>query len=181
MYLLIFSSIFIELINLLFSKFGENNLYIFRFYTIIEFVLISLFYARFLRKYINVTVIYGLLPIFLFIAIIDYKIYGKDKLDSLAISVESIILICYALYLFYYIMKYLIIKNLLPSPMFWFNCAILIYFLGNFFLFTFNNYVINLDEQKHFKLWSTIHTTLNVVYNILLSIGFWKTRIKSTR
>ncbi len=181
LYLLIFISIFIELVNFLFSKFGQNNLYLFRFYTILEFTLISLFYAKFLKRYINVNTIYGMIPIFIFIAVIDYKLYGKEQLDSLAISVESIIFICYALYLFYYIMKHLIIKNLLPSPMFWFNCAILFYFLGNFFLFTFNNYVLNLDEAKHFKLWSTIHTTLNVIYNILLSIGFWKTKIKSTQ
>ncbi len=180
-YVLIFTSIFIEIISFMFSSFGENNLYIFRFFTIIEFSLISFFYSEYLKKHTNVSVIYGILPAFLFIAFIDYKIYGANALDSLSISVESIILTCYSLFLFYYYMKHLIVSDLLAAPSFWINCAVLIYFLGNFFLFTFNNYVLNLDTKKHYLLWGTVHASLNIVYNVLLSIGFWKTKTKLTQ
>jgi hypothetical protein len=177
-YLLVFTSVFLECINFMFSKFGENNLYLFRLFTIIEFFLISFFYSEYLKKFTSPKTIYGILPIFLFIAFIDYRIYGLEALDSLSISVESIILTCYSLFLFYYFMKHLIVKNLLESSVFWINCGVLIYFLGNFFLFTFNNYVLNLDTKKHFLLWGTVHASLNIVYNILLSIGFWKTKTK---
>lgn len=159
-------------------SFGFNNYFIFHIYTVLEFFIWSYFYFKIFRRFVHPIVFYLVLVGFLIVAYMEARIKGWDSMDSFSISTESIILIICSGSLYYYVLKNLIYENLLKTPIFWINTAVLCYFSGNLFLFAFSNYIMSQDPLVHNFLWATIHTFFNVTYNILLSIGFWK--IKNT-
>lgn len=171
-------SILTDILNRIHMEMKINNSYIFHFFTIIEFVLISLFYSLFFKKYFNPLIINLLILIFFIVAFIDYKINGLNSIDNFSISIESIILTLYSLYLFYYILKNLLFENLLAEPIFWINTAILVYFAGNLLIFVFSSYLIQNAPKTHLLLWAIVHSFINIIYNVFLSIGFWKIKHK---
>jgi hypothetical protein len=176
--LLVYFAGFIEIINSFNIWEGMGNFYIFRFYTLLEFLLLSLFYFRFFNHYFKPLILYPLTLLFLFVATYDYKINGLMTLDNLSSSTSSILLSCYALFLFYYLLKYLLIQDILSSPIFWINSAVLVYFSGNLFLFTFSDALFKLDSKSYNFFWGTIHSFFNISYNVLLAVALWKTKTK---
>jgi hypothetical protein len=178
LFLLIIISGVVDVVNSVYVEMELNNSPIFHLFTVVEFFLISIFYYRFLKQYFNSVIILIFIPLFFVAAFIDYKINGLNSMDNFSLSIESIILSVYALFLFYFILKNLLFENLLNSNIFWFNAAILFYFSGNLILFVFSNYIIETSMEEHYTLWGIIHSFFNIMYNVFLSIGFWKTRLK---
>jgi hypothetical protein len=43
------------------------------------------------------------------------------------------------------------------------------------FLFVFNTYIEKHLTKVHHELWG-INSSLNILFNLLITIGFWKTR-----
>jgi hypothetical protein len=175
---LVVINVTVEILSFVFLQLNFSNKYMLHYFTVVEFGLISLFYSFFLKDYFKPLLIYLLIPVFLLAAIIDYKVYGLSSSYNFSSSVECILLIFYSLFFFYYVLKNLIFENLLSTPVFWINTAVLFYFSGNLILFVFSNYMAVIDPLKLAILWSVIHTFFNLLYNVFLSIGFWKTRVK---
>ncbi len=96
-------------------------------------------------------------------------------MDNFATSTESIILSLYALGSFLFVMRKLIFNNLLSEPFFWINSGVLFYFSGNLLVYVFSNYLVSSGLYNDSHIWS-ITPILSIFFNILLSIGFWKTR-----
>jgi len=96
-------------------------------------------------------------------------------MDNISSAVESIMLMLYSLLGFYYQITRPMYSNILRTPLFWFNTAILIYFSGDLFLFIFTNYVRSHLASFSYALWD-IHSFVNILFYILVSIGFWKTK-----
>jgi hypothetical protein len=178
LFILFIVSLFTEILNKIHMDMGLNNSYLFHFFTILEFILVSVFYSRFFKQYFNPFIINILILFFLVIAYLDYQVNGLNSIDNFSISIESIILTFYSLYLFYYILKNLLFEDLLSEPVFWINTGILVYFAGNLLIFVFSNYLIQNAPKTHLLLWTVIHSFINIFYNILLSVGFWKTRAR---
>jgi hypothetical protein len=178
MALLVIVSIAIEILSKIELESSRSNFFLLHFYTVIEFTFISLFYINFFKSYFKPTIGYIGILLFLGVATIDYRINGIEAMDDFSVSVECITFIAYSLFLFYFILKNLLYNNLLSEPVFWTNSAILVYFSGNLLLFVFNNYLLKTAPTNESFLWSTIHSFFNIVYNIILAIGFWKTRPK---
>lgn len=170
-------SFVIEMVNLGLTESGINNMFVFRFFTIIEFILISFFYSIFFRKYLRPGYIFLFIAVFLGVAFIDYKINGLNAIDNYSSSVSALFVSLYALISFFYIMRKLIFENILSEPFFWVNSGVLFYFSGNLLVFAFCNYVNTYQQSYSNALWA-IPQFLNIFFNILISIGFWKTRVK---
>lgn len=183
LFLLVFISAFVEIINLIvevtaINNSTINNLPILHIYTGIEFSLIFIFYMLFYKQYYKLKILYLLLPLFYVVTYIDYKVNGLNEMDSFSVTVESTFFIVLSLLSFFFIIRHLIFENILNMPFFWINSGILIYFSGNILLFIFSN-SFDKSEMKTFSmLWFTIHSLLNIIYNSLICIGFWKSRIK---
>jgi hypothetical protein len=149
---------------------------VFNLFTLIEFSFIISFFKIFFDQFNRSIFHYILLAIFFTVVIYTSFISDALKLmDNLSVSIESIIFIIYSLFSFYTIMKNLIYDNLLATPFFWINSAILIYFSGNLFLFAFSNHLQKHDGNTNLQL-SVIHSIFNILYYITLTIGFWKAR-----
>ena len=177
LFLIVSISFVIEIVNVVLVRSNINNLIIFRFYTVVEFILISFFYYIFFRKYFRSSYFLIAIPLFLIIAFIDYKINGLNSLDNFSSSIGTILLSLNALFSFLFVIRKLLFENILSEPFFWINSGILFYFSGNLLVFSFSNYFLATELSNHSALWS-IPQFLNIVYNILISIGFWKARAK---
>lgn len=154
----------------------KNTFPIFHFYTLFEFLLFSLYYLNFFEVS-KEGFLFKILLIFIpIIVYVDYEINGLYKMDTIASSIEAIIISAFCIQFFYSILKKPIYDDILKEPVFWINIAVLLYFSGNLLLFLFNNYVLAFSLQKGNFLWLTIHSFFNLVYSILTSIGIWKLR-----
>lgn len=178
LFLIVFISAIVEIISWVIVNSGENNLPIFHIYTGIEFSLIFVFYMLFYKHYFKLKILYLILPVFYVVTYIDYKVNGLNEMDSFSVTVESTFFIVLSLLSFFFIIRHLIFENILNMPFFWINSGILIYFSGNILLFIFSNSFIKSEITTFFMLWAIIHSLLNIIYNGLICIGFWKSRIK---
>lgn len=152
-----------------------TNFYV---YTLFEFSLLSAFFILFFRNFFNTWLLYSILVVYLLVSVISVFLYGVIKADHISVSFESIVLTCYCLYLFYFILKNLLYDRLVSQPVFWINTGILFYFSGNLINFIFMSYIANHLSDQHSSLWSLIHTFFNILMNLFFSIGFWKLRTK---
>jgi len=171
-------NVVVEIVGVVLFHLNLSNNFILHYYTVVEFGLISLFYSFFFKSYFKLLLINLLIPVFLLAAFIDYKVYGLYSSYNFSPSVECIILVFYSLFFFFYVLIILIFVVFLAMPIFWINTAVLFYFSGNLILFVFSNYLAKSDPLGYVVLWSVIHTFFNVLFNVVLSVGFWKTRSK---
>lgn len=166
----------IDLMNLFLVKSRVNNFYLLHFYTSIEFSLWAIFYFMFYKEHGGTYyLILGLIPVFLAVCYADYRINGLDGMDSFSISVESILLTLFSLTSFLIILNQEIFKDLLKEPFFFINAGVLFYFLGDLCFFAFANYIYKTEVQNYMASW-TLHSLLNIVFNLLICVGFWKAR-----
>lgn len=166
----------IEVLNLILMRQKINTVSIFNSFTILEFVFLSSFYANFFygikRSHLNTIVLIA----FVIVALLDFiLVSGFKKVNTITISVESITLIIYSLVSFYFIMSEMLYENILEESFFWINIAVLFYFSGSLFLFIFSNYLMQ-QGNKLFMDTYKIHTFVNAVWYLFISIGFWKVK-----
>jgi hypothetical protein len=171
-------SVLVEIVTTIYVELNQNNFFIFHFFTVVEYTLLSLFYINFFKGYFKPFTFYVCMPLFYIVAFFDYMINGIATIDDFSISVESMIFIGYSLFWFYFVLKNLLFENLLSSPAFWINTAILVYFAGNLLLFTFSEYLLSNYPGRSTSIWTIIHSFINILFNILLATGVWKTRIR---
>lgn len=151
-----------------------NNLFLQDIYNPIEFVLFTLFYKSFFDSLHKTIIHYILIGTFICIALFDsFFLNDFFTINNFSDSIEAIIFILYSLTAFFFIMKNLIYDNILNTSFFWINTAILIYFSGNLFLFLFSNYLQQNELEQYITVYN-IHSITNIIYYILISIGFWK-------
>lgn len=173
-FILLVITFFVEIINIICGIKGLNNTFIFIIYTPIEFILFTLFYKHFFDSIRKSSIHYLLIFLFLSLTIFDI-FYVNDLLmiNNFSPSIESIVFIIYSLLAFFFIMNRLMYPNLLNTSFFWINIAILIYFAGNLFLFLFSNHLQKNNWAQYLAVYN-IHSVTNIIYYILITIGFWK-------
>ena len=164
-----------EIINFVLTKSNINNMIVFHFFTIIEFILISIFYLLFFKKYLKPVYLLIPIPVFVILAFFDYKINSFNTMDDFTASIGAILLSLYALFSFFFMMRKLIFENILTEPFFWINSGVLFYFSGNLLVFAFYNYICTYQRSYSEAVWA-IPQFLTIFFNILISIGFWKAK-----
>jgi exosortase/archaeosortase family protein len=170
------ASAFSDMIGSILRRNSINNMFVFHIYTVVEFTFISLFYIKIVSDERLKRFIIGLIFLFIGIAIFDY-IKHRDQLDDLSTTTESIIVMLYAILGFSYMLKNPIQSKVFAIPLFWFNTAFLIYFAGNLFLFIFSSYIQSHFQRQFYELWG-IHAIMSILFYLLMSTGFWKTKAR---
>ncbi len=179
-YLLVFLAAFTFLISFVLWKKGINNLFILHFYTIFEFLLLSLYYYIELKGFIIKKLYIAVVAAFVIFSIANSVFLEPLTVNNTyARAVESLILISFSITVFYRIVKEARILKLEESPVFWINSAVLLYFSGNLFLFTFSNYVLTMTQGTGMQVW-VFHSLFQNIYYTLITVGLWKAR-KNTK
>ena len=140
-------------------------------YRLGAFPLISLlyFYAlgrRLAKFFIIINIIY-----FIFGAT-NLLFIQKSAINTYTLILNSILVIIFSLYYFYWLLRVLPTAQLQRLPMFWLNSAHIIYFSGNLFLFVFTSYLVNVLNNNLLVYW-TIHNILGIIEGFMIIVALW--------
>ena len=150
------------------------NLYILHGYTILEFNVIALFYARFFRGFYPRWLVPGLMVAFTVLALLNSAFLQPiTSYNTYARSLEGILIIALALLCYYKILTELPTKRLEKSPIFWVNTGFILYFVGSLFLFVLSNALLKEPNKSMWFMSWGLHSLLMVLMHIFISIGLW--------
>ncbi len=147
-----------------------NNLPLFHIFTLFEYLFIAyLFFTSLSNHLYKNIIIIGTIVYFTFNALMLALYSDIFDFNHESRVFESFLLIAYALLYFNHLSKELSTSpdNFLQQPMFWISLGVLLYFSGNFFLFSFYRYI-----AKVFPMIWTLHSILNILNNIFIAISF---------
>src|SRR5690606_19467841 len=122
-------------------------------YTIIEFLIFALVIYWSLKRKIFKRLILITIPIFILFSFYLYISKSSNKIDSLSITIENLILICFTLFYFFEQLVEPQDRFVYTSFRFWIILGILIYSTGTFFFFLQSDKLS--DDQ--WKDWSLIN------------------------
>jgi hypothetical protein len=149
------------------------SLFIYIIYTLVEFLLISLFYYLLAKESWFQKVIFwgGIAYICFFFGMLTSSSDIQSNFGYLA-AVESVFLVLWVVLYFRQIILYQIDMNLKVSPTFWISTGFLLYFLGTFFLFAIFGLLVK-NQELAAKVYEYIHSILHITLNLLICIGFY--------
>lgn len=179
-FILIGLSVITEITSTFYGEFlNSKNISILNIYIILETILICIFYYTILLSKILKLII--ILVTFGFVLISIYLILINDRniFNNVSFTIESIIVTVLALLTFNDLLRNTLYPNILSAPVFWFNCGFLLFFSGNLILHLFSRFLQAHAQHVLYELWG-FHSALNIIFYILISIGFWKTRTLRT-
>jgi hypothetical protein len=151
----------------------ENNLPVYHFYSIIEFILIVNIYKDELNKLFPKRFFYILVAAFTLFAIINMCYFQNLKtFNSNVTTLLGFLVIFLSLSYFYALLKEVKYSSLETNPMFWINAGFLIYFSSNLILFFINNSMFATADESSRLVWG-LHAIVNIVLTFFYTISIW--------
>jgi hypothetical protein len=150
-----------------------NNIFISNFHTLLQFGVISYIYHKSFKGFVPKNFILWVGFAFLvFFTINMATVQGFWLMNTYSKTLESIILIVYALMSFYQFANELKIERISEYPMFWFSSGVLIYFSSNIFIFILSNYFLEYSTQFYVRIWA-IHAIFYIAFQIICALTLW--------
>ncbi len=141
-------------------------------YTILEFIIIGLFYYTYFGNFFNRKILPYIILFFVLLATINaFFIQGIFNFNTYASGLEGILIIFLSLLCFYKMLVELDTRNPTKQPIFWINSGFLFYFAGNLFIFILSNFIKG-DNYLLSLAWG-MHAFLMLVLHLFLGIGLW--------
>ncbi|HEY8937432.1 MAG TPA: hypothetical protein VIM65_19540, partial [Cyclobacteriaceae bacterium] len=140
-------------------------------YRLVSFPLITLIYFYALGRKNRMIFLIVNVCFFIF-GMINLLFYQKSSINTYTLIAESILVIIFSLYYFYWLLKELPTTQLQRLPMFWLNSGHIIYFSGNLFLFVFTSYLVNVLNNNLLVYW-TIHNILGIIEGFMIIVALW--------
>ena len=170
---LVLVTLLVEVISRILWYKKINNLPIYHFYTVIEFLLILNVYKEPLRKVFDVKYLVIIGVGFTGFAILN-TIFFQDlfTFNSNVTTLMGLLVVVFALSYFYALLKEVKYSALETNPMFWINSGFLIYFSSNLILFYMNNSLFKEVSEASLILWG-LHAIVNIVLTIFYTIALW--------
>ncbi len=152
---------------------AKNNLFLGHIHTVIEFLLLSRVYQIEFRHFLPSRFFLILVIIFLSFCLLNtYFWQPYTANNSYAKTLESIILIGLAMTYFYKTLREAKIEKLEKEPLFWINCAILMYFSVDIFIFIFSNYMLQIAGSLATQIW-VIHGIFLILFYSICFFAIW--------
>ena len=146
----------------------ENNLFLLHFYTILEFILLTLIFRNYLPK----KFVWWIIGLFSVAALINSVFIEKlGTFNVIARSVSAFLIMCYVMRYFWITLRDMKMRYLERQPMFWISCGALLYYAASFFIFIFSNDILPLAD-----LWWTywgVHAIFTILVYTFYSIALW--------
>ncbi len=156
-----------------------NNLYLLHFYTVVEFILITLFYDQIFKKHTTWRkYVYWFICIVIGLIIANSIFLQKlTEYNSYAKTLTQLIFIAYATGYFLTASHNKMDSTFKRITII--NSAILLYYSGSLFIFMFSNVFFDLDEV-HLIFW-VFNALLYLIFQLLVFTAIWQFRqTKST-
>lgn len=150
-----------------------SNLFLGHIHTIAEFLLLANAYRIALRGFVKPLLIPAIMVLFTLLAVCNTLFLQGFKFNNSNIKIiESVLLIAFTLVFFYKLGRDLIVARLEKYPMFWVNCAVLVYFSSSLFIFLYSNYILLYSKQLGIRAWF-VHALFFILFNAILSLSLW--------
>ncbi|MCK8522067.1 hypothetical protein M0D21_10840 [Aquimarina sp. D1M17] len=150
-----------------------NNLPVYHFYTVIEFLLIMNIYVGELSQVYSKQLFVYLSIIFTVFAVINTIFFQNlFTFNSNVTTALGVIVVLFALSYFYKLLKEVKYSSLETNPMFWINSGFLIYFSSNLMLFFINNNLFKESTEASYLVWG-LHAVVNIILIIFYTIAVW--------
>jgi hypothetical protein len=161
------------LVNLLVSILAQNhfnNLPVFHIFTVIEFILLSLFFNAVYNNKTYSVFSNCMMVVFTLLSILN-TLFLQDlhKFNTYSRSLGAIILMCYCIYYFYYLIKQ---SMPLTNSVTWYTSGIFIYFSTSFIIFIMSNITLTIDKELNKVIWH-VHAAMVLVMYIFITRGFY--------
>ncbi len=150
-------------------KSNQTYYYVLKVYTLVEYILFSLFLHNLYRNSIAKKIVYFSIYPFILFCIIDFFI-NKSPFSNSPSLIEFLAFIVFIIYFFYEKMKTVIQYPLYQSITFWICVGLFIYFTGNFFFFLFINSSSDptfIGQLKNIYFFVTISKNLLICFSFL--------------
>lgn len=168
------------LVNLLavgFAETGINNLPLLHVFTILEFLMLSVFYIGVLKEKLIRTIIKVLMVLFPIICILNFTFFQSIfRFNTYTRPLEVLLIMAYSLAYFAQINEAESDRKWSSNPLNYVNTGVLLYFSGALFVYSFSNLTTAYTSPKYKLLnlfiWN-IHATLLLCMYLLFSWGFY--------
>lgn len=170
--LYLLATMIIEYVALYLASVGKTNLWVYNFFTVIEFC----FYLIILRQIIKAVwvrkAILWMIIIYPLIASINIVFFqGMNSLHTITYSLGCLLIVSVCIYYFFELFKYPKFISLANSPSFWICSGLLFFYCCSFPLFALINYWSNISPII-IENFAVIFTILNVFLYSLFMIAF---------
>lgn len=170
-------TLIVSIIQIHDAAYRQNNLYLFNLISLIEMAGFAVAYRIELKSKRNQAVVLAGFGLYLATFIIDFS---WTKIAGVALGIQRIIMIFYALLYFHHILTKMQIQNLLVHSMFWVSAGAIVYAAGTLFVFLFIKVTLgDLSSNGSYYLYITIVRTFAAFFYIILLVSFWLRRRES--
>ncbi len=162
-----------SIINSLLGLNNINNMPVMHIYTLIEFILLSVFYRKILDSTRTGKYVYALIPVFIILCIVNVFFFQNiHTYNTYTKSIEAVIIIFFAVAYFKKILDKIGPDESRSNLIVYLNSGLLLYFSGSFALFTISNLIV--ENRPFFLVMWSIHATFLLLLYILIAIALWK-------
>lgn len=146
------------------------------FYFPVAFFIMGMFFLMTLKDFIKPAYILSLIISFEIFSLINVLfIQDLFEFPSLTGSIGAMILFLFSVAFFTKVMTEAKILNLAQEPLIWINSAVLIYYTANFIFYALLNYA-NSYSREFALLTVKFFSYVNLLFYLLIAIGFWKVK-----
>jgi hypothetical protein len=162
----------INIVNLIVIALHHDTILLNHIYTIVEFIFISLYFTNFYGKAAK-RVIFAWVVIFEMFCFINLFHLQANAFNSYT---QTIAALTYILYCVSFLYKQNAVENDMgwgSNSYNWINTGILAYYGSNIIVFAGSNWIVTLNKQFYFVIWS-IHDVIFIAQFVLFAIAFYK-------
>ncbi|SNR64723.1 hypothetical protein [Hymenobacter mucosus] len=172
--LLTFFALLTELVSRVYWLLHVSNLFMWPIYIGVEFALLVWMYSLIIKN--NVLLKFRWVVVATMIGMLTIEEIGRlgqpDNVDNIGRSVESVLVIGLVLLYYYTSFKEMRVLYIWKDPVFWISTALLIFFAGNFLIYTFANFSIKYSQQLSYQIWA-LHGVLTMLLYSTYAYGLW--------
>lgn len=173
LFFLVLVTVVVEIISWILWYKLINNMPLYHFFTVIQFLLIVNIYRTVLSKIFS-KLFFIIISIGFVVFAIFNTLFFQDlsTFNSNVTTLIGFLVIFFSLSYFYTLLKEVKYGALEKNPMFWINSGFLIYFSSNLILFYMNNTLFKGAAEASLTLWG-LHAIINIVLTLFYSIALW--------
>lgn len=175
-YLLVLTllALLMEAVTRLLAHYKQPNLFLMPVDAVLEFVFLGLIY----RRELQLARISRFIPLLLVGFVLGSALAYSPRFDKPQFSpvqhfIESMLVLAFVGFYFHReINRRHFTSRLEREPIFWISTGLLLYFLGNMFIFLASNYVLSQSKELGIRVWA-IHALLYIFLNVMYGIALW--------
>lgn len=168
-FLLLVGGIIFEIIGLYSTNKYNNNIFIWNFFTLVEALILTLFFHKIFENQLVKKIIILLIVNFSAFWFFQQAKNGFQVYDETSLAIEQVLIISFSIYYLFEQLKNPESTFVYTSPRFWIVIAYFIYMSATFFLFLFLKSFSNEEKSKYLIL----NSFFIIIKIILLSVAMF--------